>query len=314
MVDIELDENKRKAWDAASSHPEVTYRPKTRALWVFLGLLVVALIGVAGGGYRALQRDNIQLSQVPEAFKSVALLSGRLDAAETVMRAWAGSLKGLAERVGRLERMTNTNLRLARSYSDKLTEQLEERVQDEMDERSYVVDGRLARLESTQESARLRLAQLQEEVAKVRQELVAARQDMDRNLAGLQVQLTGSEREVGSLAQRFDQRRVEFEAAKRHTYELDPEISLRVTRTNVKFQRFDGRVSLLPEARTLWVSQQGVQQPVVFYRKRDGERCELVVTHVARNSVVGYLMLPAERSERNEKPVAKLTDVPPVTH
>jgi hypothetical protein len=50
----------------------------------------------------------------------------------------------------------------------------------------------------------------------------------------------------------------------------------------------------MPDRRTIWLRGQGAQEPVVFYGTRDGKRRELVITNVAKNSVSGYLILPAD--------------------
>jgi hypothetical protein len=48
----------------------------------------------------------------------------------------------------------------------------------------------------------------------------------------------------------------------------------------------------MPDRRTVWLHDQGAQQPVVFYGVRDGKRKELVITNVTRDSISGYLLLP----------------------
>lgn len=57
-----------------------------------------------------------------------------------------------------------------------------------------------------------------------------------------------------------------------------------------------GWVRLLPEGQTLWLGWRSIEQPVVFYRQKDTASCELVATRVAKHSVVGYLLLPADSS------------------
>jgi hypothetical protein len=49
---------------------------------------------------------------------------------------------------------------------------------------------------------------------------------------------------------------------------------------------------VLPDRRTIWLRQQGAQEPVDFYGYNDGMKRELVITSVAKRSVAGYLLLP----------------------
>jgi len=39
------------------------------------------------------------------------------------------------------------------------------------------------------------------------------------------------------------------------------------------------------------LTRQHTRQPLVFYGRRDGKRCELVITSIGRNSVSGYLQV-----------------------
>ena len=51
---------------------------------------------------------------------------------------------------------------------------------------------------------------------------------------------------------------------------------------------------VLPDRRTIWLRQQGAQEPVDFYGYTDGKKRELVITSVTKGSVAGYLLLPKE--------------------
>jgi hypothetical protein len=301
-----LDLNDSKGKELGETHPSVPLRTEERtqtALWVSWGLLVIALVAVAAYSYRSLHQMNIQLSQIPQILKSDDGLLRRVAATETQIEAWASDLSGLKERVVKLDRQTRANLKLARKHTEELTSQLEQRVQERMNERDTAVNARLNKLDSNQETAQERLARLDEEITSMKQELAAVRQGSDHGLAGLQQRIDGSDRELGSLAQRLDHQRLAFEVPVHRETEVAPGIWVTVTGTDVRYQHFNGWVGLTDEAQTLWVRRQGIRQPVVFYRQQDGARCELVATHVAGNSVAGYLLLPA--ASNPGKPVAE---------
>lgn len=175
-----------------------------------------------------------------------------------------------------------------------------------MEERSAVVDARLDKVEAGEAAERVQLARLQDELANARQEIASLRQTSDCELAGLRQHMAGSDRTVEAITQQLDRQRVDFEAARNRETEVAPGVGLKVLDTNVRYQRFSGWIQILPEARFLWVNEHGIQQPVGFYRLQDGERVDLVVTRVARDSVVGYLLLPAMAKERVSAPVAAL--------
>jgi hypothetical protein len=86
-------------------------------------------------------------------------------------------------------------------------------------------------------------------------------------------------------------RKVRFEVVKSRSRELAPGISMGLTGTDVAGRRVDGWMWVMPDRRTIWLHHQSVLEPVVFYR--DGGKRELVITHIAANSVSGYLMVPS---------------------
>lgn len=282
-----------------------TEKPRQTGLWVAFAVLLCTSIGAGVYGYRTLKSMGVEVAQVPEIMKSLTGLSGRLQAAEQLIGAWAGDKQKLTDRLGALERRIGSSLQQAKKHADDATEQLEARMEDEMDERNAVEDDRLSKIEATQAADRVQLAQLQTELADTRQEIASLRQSSDREFASLNGHVEGSDRAVEALRHRLDRQKVDFEVAKNHDTELTPGVALKVTDTDVRYQRFNGWVQLLPEARYLWVNEHGIQQPLAFYRQPDNDRFDLVVTRVAGDSVVGYLLMPAPNGKAGG-PVANL--------
>lgn len=294
MIDVEINRSEERG---RSPFPvRAREAPHSRAYWVALALLGVALVGATVSGYHMLRKNGVQISQALGLLDSVADINSRLTALQTRVGAWAGDWDRLTERVEKLERKMNASAKLARKQAEELTTQLEERMEDEIEERSAVVDARLDQLETEQGSDRARLTRLEEELSSVRQELAAVRRENTRDVAALNQQIAGTDRATESLARQLARRRVEFEVPVRKPLEISSGVILKVTRTNQRYQRFSGWVRLVSEGRTLWFERHGTQQPVVIYRQHDGERCELVITHVARSSIVGFVLLPVEEA------------------
>ncbi len=291
-----------KEWTAGTSgnaqrqEAEYLHKRTTGRLWATLVALAVALSLVAAYDYSIFQRHNAQLTQLSGLVDAFAGMGKRLDTAEATLRAWTADRDSLFERLRKLDYKVNSDFRLARKHAEELTAQLEERVQDQIDEREYLVDARLSKVESNQEANGARLAQLQEEIANFRQEIAAVRRDTGRDLANLSQKQIQSQGKLEAIVHQLDRQRVDFEVAKNDTQELVPGISLRVLRTNVSYQRFEGWLWFLADQRTLWIENQGAQQPVMFRGKQGGEPYELVVTGVNKKGVVGYLLLPVSGS------------------
>ena len=79
---------------------------------------------------------------------------------------------------------------------------------------------------------------------------------------------------------------------KNSTRELAGGVSLRITSTNVAQQKVKGWMWLLPDRKTLWVRELGIQQAYVFYRRDGSGPSELVITSVQDGGVSGYLLVP----------------------
>lgn len=276
------------------------YRPAKRTsggMWAAVALLTVALVGAGAYGHYILQKYNFELSRLPGLNESLSSLSGRMGTMEVSLRDWTNNWSGLVDRMAQLERRVSANVQIARKQAQELVTEARDRIQAQLDERTRVLEARLAQVESTHDAQRTRMAQLHGELADARSEVTVLREGTSRDLSDLQQQVTQSQGAVDALARRHERRRVDFELSKNQTRELAPGISMSITRTDPSYQRFSGWLWFLPDRRTLWVRQQGAQQPVIFYSKRGGERYEMVVNVVTRDSVVGYLLLPAESGQ-----------------
>lgn len=290
---------------------------RTKGAWWIAAVMLaaVAVVGAARYGYPIVREHGILLAQLPGMQDSLAAFGKRMDVAEEKLRTWATDWDDLGQRMSKLENKVNYNLQVARKQSRELAVQLQQRMQMELDRRMQAIQARLGRLESDQESERARVAKLQQEITVVRQEtaeqIAHLQQNMDRDsgnvdlrLASLNQQVDRGKRDLDAFGRKLDRQRVDFEVGKNHSQELIPGISIGITRTNVAYRRFGGWLWLLPDRRTVWVRDQGVQQPVVFYCKQDARPHELVVTHVTKDAVAGYLLVPSRPSASAGGPFA----------
>ena len=101
-------------------------------------------------------------------------------------------------------------------------------------------------------------------------------------------------RDADDLAKKLAVKRIDFEVNRGHKEDLAEGVSLDITGTDVCHRRANGWMWLMPDRRTIWLRGQAAQQPVIFYGYPNGKRRELVITNVTKNSVTGYLILPAD--------------------
>ncbi len=266
--------------------------PKNKGLWAAFAVLFLTLIGAATYGYLALDKENIQLGQIPEVAESVKLVGGRMAAAEARLREMSFDWQALQQSFAELDKKVDSRTRATRKYAEKVTAQLESRLQNRMDERAAGLEARVRELQSEQQTDRARLAELRHELSGVQSELSAVRHQAGQDFDGLSQRVAANEQQLTELDQDLDTERVDFEVVKKRQHELAPDISFQVTKTDVRYQQFSGWIRYAPEGRTLWVRDQGVQQPVTFYTRQGDQMYELVVTRVTKDSAVGYMLLP----------------------
>ena len=262
------------------------------SLWLALLFLILVLVGVSCYGYQTLLDANIRLSQIPGMLKSLSTLNGRMTNLETQVGDWTGKFQGITGRVASLEKTVSADYRDARRHAEVLTAQLQKQIQDEMNARGKVVDSRLDQLTTAQKNAEQREAQIQQQLSAAQQQIASLRQETNQDLAQLNQHVTGNEEQMNSLARQMKHERVDFELSRNQISQLSPEISMDLTATDTQYMRFSGWVYFEPDQRYLWVRDQGVSQPLVFYDRQQGRQYQVVVTSIRQSSVAGYILLP----------------------
>jgi hypothetical protein len=286
---------------AAPIHREPPKEPRARrsgGLWAAVVILALALAAVTAYGALVLRRNNISIAQLPGMNQLITGLNGRMDATETKLRDLTSNWGNVQNHVAELDRKLGSNLQLARRQAQDLVDQAQTRIEAEVGRHNQAVDGRLSRLESSQQDDQKRLAELGNQVGGVRQEIGASRDETQRNVASLRQEVDQNGNGIRALDQKIQRQKVTFEAAKDRPQELVPGISMTVTKTNVSYQRFEGYLTLTADSRTIWLPDTGAQQSVVFFPHQSSQPYDLVVTAVRPGGVVGYLMLPAREDGR----------------
>jgi peptidoglycan hydrolase CwlO-like protein len=298
----------RLDWDEEPIRPVApsrrTYRPVpvrreggrgSGGTWVALVLLLALLAGAIYYGYGTLQDANIQLSAIPTMLKSLTTVDGRLSDVESQLSAWSRNWQDLTGRMTEMQKKINVDYAKARKHAEVLTAQLTSQVHDlqqQIDARDQAVDARLGQLDETQKASQERIAQLQQQLADARQELASLRNETNGDLATLHQHVAGNDQELGRLNNEVERRRVNFELSKNQITNLSAEVTMDLTATDLRYQHYSGWVYFEPDRRYLWIRQQGVMQPVVFYDAQKSKQYEVVVTAVREGSAVGYLLVP----------------------
>ena len=281
-----------------------SHRRSLAGLWSVVAVVALALGGVTWYGYRTAQRHDNWFAKLPAWEQTLQGIGDRINATETKLETWAGDWKGVGDRLGKLEKRVTANVQLVRNYAKEEANEVHRQVLMELDNRTDWLQARLSRVESSQESQRAHIVEVQEEVAQVRremhQQIAQLERETGRELDGVHQRVTETRNDVAAtrndldrMAAQLSRDRVDFELARGRSQELVAGISMTVKDTNVRYQRVEeGWVQLVPEGRFLWIRSQGIQQPMIFYSQRDSRPYEIVFTRVSRDGAIGYLVHP----------------------
>lgn len=273
--------------------------------WVVIFLVAIATGGLCWYGYPALKQVPALAAQIPGLQKSFEGVSARLADVDSRIQKWATGQQQLKEHVAQVETAMAGRVQAARKQAQAVSEKVYERLEGEMAAQKQAVDAKLARLESQNETDYAKLqtevATLREENARQAEQLRNVRAEIERDGANRDQQLVSLNQQVGreasdveSINNKLAVKRVDFEVTRDHSQQLADGVSLGVTGTDVSHRRVNGWLWIMPDRRTIWLRGQSAQEPVVYYGYRDGKRREVVITNVAKNSVSGYVLLPAD--------------------
>jgi hypothetical protein len=303
---------------------DVTVKPRDRELetdeiegrHTFLRTLAVVMVlfavgAVAWYAYPSVKRYQAQFAQFTGTQKMVDGISDRVKQTDAKVEAWASDQQGVRDEIAKVRATTRAQLNAAVKHAEEASSQVYNRIQAQIDERFQGLQTRIGRMEATSATDQARIEELRNEADQARRDLArqtadlaALRQQVDqtnsvqqRQLAAVQATEENARHDVDAIQQKLSVRRVDFETTRNHSRELADGISLNVTGTDPARRTLSGWISVQPDHRTIWLRSQNTQQPVIFYGSQDGAKRELVITNVTRNSVVGYLLLPADRVE-----------------
>ena len=281
-----------------------SHRRSLTGLWSVVAILAIALGGVTWHGYSTAQRQDNLSAKLPALEQSLQALSERINVTESKLQAWAGDWKGWGDRLTKLEQRVTANVQLARNFAREQANEVHRQVLAELDNRTEWIQARLGRIESTEESQRAHIAEVQEEVAQVRREMyqqIAQVQretgrdveDLHQRVSATRNELDATRNDLDKVNWKLNRNRVDFELARNQNRELVPGILITQKNTNVSYQRVEeGWIQLVSDGRFLWIRSQGIQQPLTFYTRQDSRPYELVFTRVTKDGAIGYLVYP----------------------
>jgi hypothetical protein len=284
---------------------ESTRRWRLFVVTVFV-LLAVGLGGLTRYTYPILERHASSLARLPGVETTIGTVQQDLKNADSRLTDWSGRQEELRQRVEKFSRETRMRIDAASKRANDAAAATARRIESDVEGQMDGLRTRMTNIESSGERNQMRIASLQQELNEVRgevtrqsNELAATRRQVDgggasteRQISSLRNDQQNDRRDVDAISSRLAVERVDFEVSKGHSQQLAPSISIGLTGTDILSRRASGWMWVMPDRRTIWLRSQSAQEPVVFYGLADGKKRELVITHVTKSSIAGYLILP----------------------
>ena len=150
-----------------------------------------------------------------------------------------------------------------------------------------VVDKRYKQLQAQLDDQKKQLEETQDEVAK-------NRSDLEGNLSSTKDELNGSiaktHEELVALAKRGERSYFEFDLSKSKQFSRVGPIMLSLRRSDAKHKNFD--LAMMVDDNELSKKKVNLYEPVWIHREGDPQPVQVIINHVEKNRVQGYVSAP----------------------
>jgi hypothetical protein len=283
---------------------------------ILLGICAVAIIAL-GYGLQATRSSFDQ--RIADLEASLNETSQELTAFRTASEGQATELvsnvDALTTRVG----VTSDDLQKARLQLAQRIKQQQELVEQKLETglatKASSTDVDTLRQESAsklaevQQEANTKLGSVSNDVSGVKQDLVAVRRDLGRELADVKTVLSDgiarNAAELTQLRQKGERDYIEFDLRKNQKppFQRVGDIQLALTKTDVKRHKYS--VLIQADDNRLEKKDRTTNEPVQFLVGRDQVRYELVINSVAKDQIRGYLSTPKNKILSAEGPAPR---------
>jgi hypothetical protein len=153
--------------------------------------------------------------------------------------------------------------------------------------RSPATDKRYAQLQA-------QLAEQQKELKDTQQQMEKYRSDMEGNITSTRTELSGeiakNHDELVVLEKKGERSYYEFELTKSKQFQRVGPVSLSLRKTDTKHKNYD--FSMLVDDNELGKKKVNLYEPVVIHAENNAQPVQIVVNHIDKNVVRGYVSAP----------------------
>ena len=284
------------------------YKRRSAGVWACLAALTVMLVVIIVYGYAILRQEDTQIEQIPGMTKSLSAIGQHVGNVERRLADSRADEQKLAARVQNIDAGPKAALDLTRQQTANLIARGQETFLKNLNQRASVFTAQVSQLVSERTADGIRLRQVEEDLAQARNELETTRADYTRQVAALREQQGETHRELATLTRSLPTRQMNFAIQKNQKAEVTPGVSFQLTKIDVRRQHFDGWIESSPGSQKIWIQNQGVRSPVVFYPGEIGKPFVVVVTSLDQKGALGYLLMPTSNGTPGQTDFISSTD------
>ncbi len=284
------------------------YKRRSAGVWVCLAALTVILAVVVVYGYAILRQEGIQLEQLPGMTKALSAIGQHVGSVERRLADSRTDRQMLALQVQNIAAGSRAALDLTRQQTVNLIAREQQTFIKNLNQQTSVFKAQVSQFVSEHTADRVRLTQVEGELAQARNDLETTRVDYTRRVEALREQQGKEHRELATLSSSLPTRKMPLDIQKDQKAEVTPGVSFQLTKIDVRRQRFDGWIESSPGSQKIWIQNQGVRSPVLFYPGEHGKPFVIVLTSLDQKGAVGYLLMPTSNGTPGQADFISSTD------
>jgi uncharacterized coiled-coil protein SlyX len=255
---------------------------------VVAALLVIAAGFSVGYGYHQQALVQERSAQVTQLDATTSQLRSQLDAVTTKMN-----------------EMTAAQQAAANAAAESAAKQ---GAKKGATKRASTVDQRYKKFQSQLDEQKKLLADTKDEVAK-------NRSDLEGTLSSTRDELNGSiaktHEELVTLAKRGERNYAEFTLVKSKQFSRVGPITLSLRKSDTKHKNFD--LAMIVDDNELSKKKVNLYEPIWIHRQGDPQPVQVVVNHVDKNKIQGYVSSPKYKNSELEPTLTPVSATTPAT-
>ena len=285
--------------DAAYPAPPSGSGVKTAVL---VGAIVALL---AANVYMYLQLDRVKTDMAKLRESVLTEITNLRETSTVTSQTAKRHLDSLKDELETTRRQANSMATQAKTEASKHAEQLAAQIEAEQKKQQEQVASQLSQVK---QSADTQFAAVNTDVTGVKSQLGTTQAELQKTVADLK-RVTGdlgvqsgyiatNGKEIAALKRLVERNIVEFNLAKSKQPQRVGDISLTLKKADPKHNKYT--IEVLADDKATEKKDRTINEPVQFYVAKGGRLpYEIVVNHVSKDTIVGYLSTPKEQVARN---------------